>query len=58
MVFPVLPVEQEQLNHFKMLVETLQIPSKERVVFVENLPSKYTERELRSFFNGGNTSTY
>lgn len=52
-IVSVLPVEEDELSNFNMLVQTLKIPSKERVVFVENLPPKYTEQDIRTLLFSG-----
>lgn len=57
-VVSVLPVQGQQLDHFNTLVRELKIPSKDRLVFVENLPSKYTEQDIRTFFNGKKILVY
>lgn len=51
-VVSVLPVQERHLDHFNTLVQTLQIPSKERIVFVENVPLKYSKENFQTFFNG------
>lgn len=52
----VLPVEDSQLlGEFNNLVRTEQIPSKERVVFVENPPDENVEKFIRECFNGRNS---
>lgn len=39
-------------SKFKEMVTQRKIPPKDRVVFVEGLPLKYNEQDIRLFFEG------
>lgn len=39
-------------SQFKEMVTQRKIPPKDRVVFVEGLPLKYNEQDIRLFFEG------
>lgn len=42
-------------SKFKEMVTQRKIPPKDRVVFVEGLPLKYNEQDIRLFFEGKHT---
>lgn len=52
MLVSVLPVEKGHLEQFNHMIAAGQIPSKERMVFVESPSSKNIEEEIRELFHG------